>query len=122
MAACFYAFFVEIVIHKDMKFARGQAGDRLLGGDLGDAAGDRGRGASVLRRVPDLRPGARQGGQRRGGEHHQSPWVFLLAVNGLLLVVVGMFMDIISATLILTPIFLPLLSTSTISTPCTSAC
>ncbi len=38
----------------------------------------------------------------------QSPWVFLLAVN-LLLLVVGMFMDIISATLILTPIFLPLL-------------
>jgi len=39
----------------------------------------------------------------------QSPWVFLMAVNVLLLVV-GMFMDIISATLILTPIFLPLLS------------
>jgi C4-dicarboxylate transporter DctM subunit len=38
----------------------------------------------------------------------QSPWLFLLAVN-LLLLVVGMFMDIISATLILTPIFLPLL-------------
>ena len=38
-----------------------------------------------------------------------SPWVFLLAVNVLLLFI-GMFMDIISATLILTPIFLPLLS------------
>ncbi|MFN2359328.1 MAG: TRAP transporter large permease subunit, partial [Desulfotignum sp.] len=38
-----------------------------------------------------------------------SPWVFLLAVN-ILLLVIGMFMDIISATLILTPIFLPLLS------------
>ena len=38
-----------------------------------------------------------------------SPWVFLLSVNVLLLVI-GMFMDIISATLILTPIFLPLLS------------
>jgi C4-dicarboxylate transporter DctM subunit len=37
-----------------------------------------------------------------------SRWAFLLVVN-LLLLVVGMFMDIISATLILTPIFLPLL-------------
>ena len=37
-----------------------------------------------------------------------SPWVFLLSVN-ILLLFIGMFMDIISATLILTPIFLPLL-------------
>jgi C4-dicarboxylate transporter DctM subunit len=41
-------------------------------------------------------------------ESISSPWAFLLAVN-LLLLVVGMFMDVISATLILTPIFLPLL-------------
>jgi C4-dicarboxylate transporter DctM subunit len=39
----------------------------------------------------------------------QSPWVFLLAMNALLLVV-GMFMDIISATLILGPVFLPMLA------------
>jgi len=38
-----------------------------------------------------------------------SPWVFLFAVN-ILLLIIGMFMDIISATLILTPIFLPLLA------------
>ncbi|RPH85216.1 MAG: TRAP transporter large permease subunit, partial [Desulfobacteraceae bacterium] len=38
----------------------------------------------------------------------QSPWVFLLAVN-LLLLVVGMFMDVISATLIIGPVFLPML-------------
>jgi tripartite ATP-independent transporter DctM subunit len=38
----------------------------------------------------------------------QSPWVFLLAMNGLLLIV-GMFMDVISATLILGPVFLPML-------------
>jgi len=36
------------------------------------------------------------------------PWIFLLVINAWLLVV-GMFMDIISATLILTPIFLPML-------------
>ncbi|MDD3801654.1 MAG: TRAP transporter large permease subunit, partial [Desulfuromonas thiophila] len=38
-----------------------------------------------------------------------SPWAFLLVVNVLLLCI-GMFMDIISATIILTPIFLPLLA------------
>jgi C4-dicarboxylate transporter DctM subunit len=39
----------------------------------------------------------------------QSPVAFLLAMNVLLLIV-GMFMDIISATLILGPVFLPMLS------------
>ncbi len=39
----------------------------------------------------------------------QSPWVFLLVMN-ILLLVVGMFMDVISATLILGPVFLPMLS------------
>jgi C4-dicarboxylate transporter DctM subunit len=38
----------------------------------------------------------------------ESPVVFLLVIN-LILLVVGMFMDIISATLILTPVFLPML-------------
>jgi tripartite ATP-independent transporter DctM subunit len=37
-----------------------------------------------------------------------SPVVFMLIINGLLLVI-GMFMDIISATLILGPVFLPML-------------
>jgi C4-dicarboxylate transporter DctM subunit len=36
------------------------------------------------------------------------PWVFLFAIN-ILLLIIGMFMDIISATLILGPIFLPML-------------
>ncbi len=39
----------------------------------------------------------------------QSPWVFLLVMNGLLLIV-GMFMDVISATMILGPVFIPMLS------------
>jgi C4-dicarboxylate transporter DctM subunit len=38
----------------------------------------------------------------------QSPVFFLLAMN-ILLLIIGMFMDIISATLILGPVFLPLL-------------
>jgi C4-dicarboxylate transporter DctM subunit len=40
--------------------------------------------------------------------HIHSPWVFLLAVN-IMLLVVGMFMDVISATLLLTPVFIPML-------------
>jgi C4-dicarboxylate transporter DctM subunit len=43
-----------------------------------------------------------------------SPVVFLLAIN-LLLLVVGMFMDIISATMILGPVFLPMLDPFDIS-------
>ncbi len=38
----------------------------------------------------------------------QSPVIFLLAMN-ILLLFVGMFMDIISATMILGPVFLPML-------------
>jgi C4-dicarboxylate transporter DctM subunit len=36
------------------------------------------------------------------------PWLFLMTIN-ILLLFIGMFMDIISATLILGPIFLPML-------------
>ncbi|MFH0958351.1 MAG: TRAP transporter large permease [Pseudomonadota bacterium] len=39
----------------------------------------------------------------------QSPWVFLMVMNGLLLII-GMFMDVISATMILGPVFIPMLS------------
>jgi hypothetical protein len=117
--ACFYAFFVEIVIHKDMRSCGCQEGDRLLGHHFGDPAGDRRRGLGV-RRIPDLRADARSDRQSRWSPTSAVPGCFLLAVN-LLLLVVGMFMDIISATLILTPIFLPLLASSA-SIPCISAC
>ncbi len=113
VAACFYAFFVEIVIHKDMTFA--QVKQVIVSSAVTSAtllvivAG-----ASVFgeyltfAQVPDKVANAVVASIT-------SPWVFLLAVNGLLLVV-GMFMDIISATLILTPIFLPLLSKYDINT------
>jgi C4-dicarboxylate transporter DctM subunit len=113
VAACFYAFFVEIVIHKDMRFA--QVKQVIISSAVTSAsllvivAG-----ASVFgeyltfAQVPDKVANAVVASIT-------SPWVFLLAVNGLLLVV-GMFMDIISATLILTPIFLPLLSKYDINT------
>ena len=106
VVACFYAFFVEIVIHKDMKLKE------IKGVMLSSAITSASlliivAGASVFgeyltfEQIPDKIAAVVV-------ENIGSPWVFLLAVN-ILLLIVGMFMDIISATLILTPIFLPLL-------------
>jgi C4-dicarboxylate transporter DctM subunit len=113
VAACFYAFFVEICIHKDMKFA--QVKQVIVSSAVTSAALlVIVAGASVFgeyltfAQVPDKVANTVV-------ESIASPWMFLLAVNGLLLIV-GMFMDIISATLILTPIFLPLLHEYGIST------
>lgn len=106
VVACFYAFFVEICIHKDMRL--GDVKKVVVASAVTSAtllvivAG-----ASVFgeyltfEQIPDKIANAVVA-------NIQTPWVFLLSVN-LLLLVVGMFMDIISATLILTPIFLPLL-------------
>ena len=107
VVACFYAFFVEIFIHKDMKLSSVKkviissavtsatllvivAGASVFGEYL-TFEQIPGKIASVV------------------VENISSPWVFLLSVN-ILLLIIGMFMDIISATLILTPIFLPLLA------------
>jgi C4-dicarboxylate transporter DctM subunit len=113
VTACFYAFFVEICIHKDMRFA--QVKQVIVSSAVTSAALlVIVAGASVFgeyltfAQVPDKVANAVV-------ESITSPWMFLLAVNGLLLIV-GMFMDIISATLILTPIFLPLLHQYGIST------
>jgi C4-dicarboxylate transporter DctM subunit len=106
VVACVYAFIVELFIHKTMKLTDVKsvtvnsavtsaalllivAGATCFGRYL------------TLESIPD-----------RVTEvviaSIQSPIAFLLAMN-LLLLVVGMFMDIISATLILGPVFLPLL-------------
>ncbi len=106
VVACFYAFFVEIVLHRDMKLkdvkkvivASAITSSTLLiivagasvFGEFLTFEQIPGKIASVV--VDNI----------------ASPWVFLLSVN-ILLLFIGMFMDIISATLILTPIFLPLL-------------
>ncbi len=107
VVACFYAFFVEIFIHKDMKL-------RQLKNVIVSSAVTSSTllmivaGASVFgefltfEQIPNQIASAVT-------DNIQSPVVFLLSVN-LLLLIIGMFMDIISATLILTPIFLPLLS------------
>ena len=107
VVACFYAFIVEIFIHRDLKL-------REIKGVVISSAIPSSTllvlvaGASVFgeyltfEQIP---------GQIANAvvENIQTPWVFLLSVN-ILLLIIGMFMDIISATLILTPIFLPLLS------------
>jgi C4-dicarboxylate transporter DctM subunit len=107
VVACFYAFFVEIVIHKDMKFVDIKnvvVSSAVTSATLLVIVA----GASVFGEFLTFE-------QIPGKvatvvvENISSTWVFLLSVN-VILQFIGMFMDIISATLILTPIFLPLLS------------
>ena len=107
VVACFYAFFVETCIHRDMKFRslkRVIVQSAITSSTLLVIVA----GASVFGEYLTFE-------QIPGKiatvvvENISSPWVFLLSVNVLLLII-GMFMDIISATLILTPIFLPLLA------------
>lgn len=107
VVACFYAFFVEIVLHRDMKFGdikRVIISSAITSATLLIIVA----GASVFGEYLTFE-------QIPGKiativvDNISSPWVFLLSVN-ILLLFIGMFMDIISATLILTPIFLPLLS------------
>ncbi len=107
VVACFYAFFVEIVIHRDMKIVDVKkviVSSAITSATLLVIVA----GASVFGEYLTFE-------QIPGKiatvvvENISSTWVFLLSVNVILLFI-GMFMDIISATLILTPIFLPLLS------------
>ncbi len=107
VVACFYAFVVEICIHRDLKLRDVKevvVSSAITSATLLVIVA----GASVFgeyltfEQIP---------GQIANAvvDNIRTPWVFLLAVN-ILLLIIGMFMDIISATLILTPIFLPLLS------------
>ncbi len=106
VVACVYAFVVEIFIHKDMGFQEVKkvvvssavtsatlllivAGATVFGKYL------------TVERLPQIITEAVT-------SNITNKWVFLAVVNVFLLIV-GMFMDIISATLILTPIFLPML-------------
>ena len=105
--ACMYAFFVEIVIHKDMKMRDVKkviVSSAITSASLLIIVA----GASVFGEYLTFEqiPGKIAAVVV---ENISSPWVFLISVN-ILLLVIGMFMDIISATLILTPIFLPLLA------------
>ncbi len=107
VVACFYAFFVEIVIHKDMRLRdvkKVVVSSAVTSASLLVIVA----GASVFGEYLTFQQIPNQIATVVVEQVH-SPWVFLLAVN-ILLLVIGMFMDIISATLILTPIFLPLLA------------
>jgi len=106
VVASVYAFIVEIFIHKDMKFK--EVKEVVVSSAVTSAtlliivAGATTFGRYLtLQNIPGQIANAVTA-------HIHSPWVFLLAVN-LMLLVVGMFMDIISATLLLTPVFIPLL-------------
>jgi C4-dicarboxylate transporter DctM subunit len=107
VVACVYAFFVELVIHRSIKLrdvkkitvSSAVTSATLLIIVAGATCFGR---YLTLEAIPDKITEA-----VLASIH--SPIVFLLVLN-LLLVVVGMFMDIISATLILGPVFLPMLA------------
>lgn len=106
VVACVYAFIVELFIHRSMKLSAVKkvtissavtsatlliivAGATCFGRLL------------TLENIPGILTEAVM-------SSIQSPIMFLLVIN-ILLLIVGMFMDIISATLILGPVFLPML-------------
>ncbi|MGC9519149.1 MAG: TRAP transporter large permease [Desulfuromonadaceae bacterium] len=106
IVACVYAFAVELFIHRDMQIKDVKqviVSSAVTAATLLVIVA----GASVFgeyltfEQIPNQIANA-------AVSSFDSSWSFLLVVN-LLLLFVGMFMDIISATIILTPIFLPLL-------------
>lgn len=106
VVACVYAFIVELFIHKSMKLkdvkqvtvSSAVTSATLLIIVAGATCFGR---LLTLESIPNALTEAVL-------SSIQSPVMFLLAMNVLLLFV-GMFMDIISATLILGPVFLPML-------------
>jgi C4-dicarboxylate transporter DctM subunit len=106
VVACVYAFLVELFIHKSIKLNQVKqitVSSAITSATLLIIVG----GATSFGRLLTLEdiPGAITEAVL---STIQSPIVFLLAVN-ILLLFVGMFMDIISATMILGPVFLPML-------------
>jgi C4-dicarboxylate transporter DctM subunit len=104
--ACVYAFIIELFIHRSIKFndvKRITVSSAITSATLLIIVA----GATCFGRYLTLEdiPGKITEAVLAS---ISSPVVFLLAMNVLLLVV-GMFMDIISATLILGPVFLPML-------------
>ena len=107
VVACVYAFIVEIFIHKSIKLRdvkRITVSSAVTSATLLIIVA----GATCFGRYLTLESIPNQITEAVLSSI-QSPIVFLLALN-ILLVVVGMFMDIISATLILGPVFLPMLA------------
>jgi C4-dicarboxylate transporter DctM subunit len=110
--ACVYAFIVELFIHKSIKFMdvkKITVSSAVTSATLLIIVA----GATCFGRLLTLEdiPGKITEAVLSA---IQSPVVFLLAMN-ILLLFVGMFMDIISATMILGPVFLPMLDAFGIS-------
>jgi C4-dicarboxylate transporter DctM subunit len=106
VVACVYAFIVELLIHRTLKFKdvkKITVSSAVTSATLLIIVA----GATCFGRLLTLEniPGSITEAVL---STIQSPIVFLLAMN-ILLLVVGMFMDIISATMILGPVFLPML-------------
>ncbi len=106
VVACVYAFLVEVFIHRSMRLSQVKkvtVSSAVTSATLLIIVA----GASCFGRLltlEDIPPKITESVLAAV----QSPVVFLLAMN-MLLLVVGMFMDIVSATLILGPVFLPML-------------
>jgi len=106
VVACVYAFVVELFIHKSMKLSEVKkitVNSAVTSATLLIIVA----GATCFGRLLTLEdiPGKITEAVLAA---IQSPIIFLLAIN-ILLLIVGMFMDIISATMILGPVFLPML-------------
>ncbi|MDX9788388.1 MAG: TRAP transporter large permease subunit [Desulfobacterales bacterium] len=106
VVACVYAFIVELFIHRSMKLSavkKVTISSAVTSASLLIIVA----GATCFGRLLTLQniPGVLTEAVMSS---IQSPFMFLLAMN-ILLLIVGMFMDIISATLILGPVFLPML-------------
>ena len=108
VVACMYAFFVELVVHKSMKFRDVKkviVGSAVTSATLLIIVA----GATCFGRYLTFEnvPGKIA---EAVIAHIHSGWTFLMVINAFLLVV-GMFMDVISATLIIGPVIIPLLPT-----------
>jgi len=106
VVACVYAFIVELFIHKSIKFGAVKkitVSSAVTSATLLIIVA----GATCFGRLLSLEdiPGKITEAVLSA---IQSPFMFLLAMN-IVLLFVGMFMDIISATMILGPVFLPML-------------
>ena len=107
VVACVYAFIVELFIHKSMKLSQVKqitVNSAVTSATLLIIVA----GATCFGRLLTLEniPGRIT---ETVLSAITSPAVFLIAMN-MMLLVVGMFMDIISATMILGPVFLPMLN------------
>ena len=106
VVACIYAFIVELFIHKSMKIRdvkKVTVSSAVTSATLLIIVA----GATCFGRLLTMENIPEQIASAVLDSIH-SPMIFLFTMN-IMLLIVGMFMDIISATLILGPVFLPML-------------